>query len=352
MTFDGAIRLARDAGRPLLLVALCSVLAAAAGCAASTANGTSAAPAPPSVVSALRSGDPYAAAIRTAVHDGLAVWIESDLASRWLAGSASFDAGLARVVQLAQIPGVQGVKIADELGYDDGFAGRPEQMRGFVRAAAAALRPRLPGRKLLVDLVVPQLGCLPGNDSTAAVTCRESAALLHPGLTLTDIDALLGTGAIDVVDLSSGLLTARQYAAMRSTPDAAQTAAWQEVIRRGWGRQVALQARKALAHPGALPPGATNISSELNTYIDIPLTKGARAVDIWTWRQLYDGEIYQLTDPGGRPNELWDALGRRHDAGDVLFTHFSPSSVEVSVPQDLAEIATTFSAVFIAAGTG
>jgi hypothetical protein len=35
----------------------------------------------------------------------------------------------------------------------------------------------------------------------------------------------------------------------------------------------------------------------------------------------------------------------------VLFTHFSPSSVEVSVPSDLAEIATTFSDVFVAAGT-
>jgi hypothetical protein len=75
-------------------------------------------------------------------------------------------------------------------------------------------------------------------------------------------------------------------------------------------------------------------------------------VDIWTWRQRYSGQIYQLTDPGGRPNQLWEALGRRHAAGDALFTHFSPSSVEVSVTSDLAEIATTFSSVFIAAGTG
>jgi hypothetical protein len=225
-------------------------------------------------------------------------------------------------------------------------------MRAFVRSAAAALRPQLPGRQLLVDLVVPQLGCLPGTESTVAVNCRQSAAVLHPGLALTDIDALLGTGAIDVVDLSTGLLSARQYAGMRSSPNAAQAAAWHEALRRGWARHAVLQGRKAMAHPGALSAGDGDIEALLHTYIDIPLQEGATAVDIWTWRQKYHGESYQLTDPRGRPNQLWDALGRRHAAGDVLLTHFSPSNLEVSVRSDLAEIATTFSSVFIAAGTG
>jgi hypothetical protein len=331
---------------------VCAVIAGGAGCASSAETGTHAGTAAGSAVPPLARSDPYAAAVRTALHDKLGVWIETDLASSWLAGPARFRATVARVIQLARIPGVQGVKIADELGYNDGFAGRPAQMREFVRAAAEALRPRLPGRRLLIDLVVPELGCLPGTDSTLAVNCRQSTAILHPGLGLTDVDALLDTGAIDVVDLSTGLLSARQYAAMRSSPEAAQIAAWQEVARRGWGRHVVLQARKALAHPGRLSMTSGDLASELNTFIDIPVRKGARAVDIWTWRQSYHGQVYQLSDPGGQPNDLWRALRRRHAAGDVLFTHFSPFSVETSPASDLATIATTFSAVFIAAGTG
>jgi hypothetical protein len=333
-------------------VATGALLAGGAACTSSADAGSRADSFPKSSASQLRRDDPYAMAVRVAMQHGLKVWIEADLASRWLEGSASFRAALDRVIQLARIPGVQGVKIADELGYDDGFAGRPGRMRAFVAAAAATLHPQLPGRRLLIDLVVPQLGCLPGNDSTVAVNCRQSAAVLHPGLSLADIDALLGTGAIDVVDLSTGLLTARQYLTMRSSPDAAQASAWREAMRRGWARHAVLQARKALAHPGVLSGQAGSVSAELHTYIDIPLQKGARAVDIWTWHQAYHGQIYRLTDPHGRPNALWTALGRRRAAGDALFTHFSPSNIEVSVDSDLAEIATTFSSVFIAAGTG
>jgi len=36
----------------------------------------------------------------------------------------------------------------------------------------------------------------------------------------------------------------------------------------------------------------------------------------------------------------------------VLFTHFTPSSVEVSLDADLAAIASVFTDVFVAAGTG
>jgi hypothetical protein len=53
-----------------------------------------------------------------------------------------------------------------------------------------------------------------------------------------------------------------------------------------------------------------------------------------------------------RPNALWDQLERLRQAGDVLFTHFSPHSVIVSLHSDLAEIATAFTDVFLPAGTG
>ena len=288
-------------------------------------------------------------AVTLAVADGMHAWIEADLAKRWLQGAASFDAAVARVAALARLPGVAGIKIADELGYHDGYAGRPDLMRSFVRAAATALRRAAPGRRILIDLVVPQLGCLPGSTDPVAMACFRAAAQRHPGITLGDIDALLATRSLDVVDLSTGLLSPDEYRSMGSSLDEAQRAAWGEVRRRGWQRLTVLQARKALAHPGSF---TGDPAADLTAFLDIPLEEGARAVDVWTWRQRYDGQVYRLTDPGARSNPLWNGLLIRHQRGDVLFTHFSPSSVELSTPRDLRILATVFRSVFIAAGTG
>jgi hypothetical protein len=57
-------------------------------------------------------------------------------------------------------------------------------------------------------------------------------------------------------------------------------------------------------------------------------------------------------NPGMKPNALWDQLQRLRQAGDVLFTHFSPHSVISSLHSDLAEIATVFTDIFLPAGTG
>ena len=294
-------------------------------------------------------GDKYAAAVRVASSDGLAVWIETDLAKRWLQGKRAFDVAEKRVASLARLPGVMGVKIADELGYDDGFAGRAGLMRAFVRDAATALHRDAPGRSILVDLVVPQLGCLPGTTTSAALSCRQSAASTHPGLELSNVDALLKTRAIDVLDLSTGLLSGSQYAAMGTTRDRAQAAAWKEVTRRGWPSLVRLNARKALAHPGGY---SGNAAADTATFLAIPLREGAHAVDVWTWRQQYKGQVYRLMDPGAVSNALWRALLARRAAGDYLLTHFSPSSVDTTLAADLHLISTVFRGVFVAAGTG
>ena len=133
---------------------------------------------------------------------------------------------------------------------------------------------------------------------------------------------------------------------------AAQQAAWQEVSRRGWPSLVRLQARKALAHPGSYPGTPAQAAADLHTFIDIPLESGARAVDVWTWHQEYEGAMYQLMNPGARPNALWDGLLQRRSARDVLFTHMSPHSVQAGVNADLRAIATVFTDVFLPAGTG
>ena len=158
--------------------------------------------------------------------------------------------------------------------------------------------------------------------------------------------------AIDVLDLSTGLLSDSTYAGWGTSAYAAQVAAWQEVSRRGWPSLVRLQARKALAHPGSYASSPAQAEADVRLFVDIPLAHGAQAVDIWTWHQEYDGAMYQLMNPGMQPNALWGQLEQQRRAGHVLFTHMSPHSLESGLDRDLAKIATVFADVFLPAGTG
>lgn len=295
----------------------------------------------------------YRDAVRVAVADHLRVWIEADLVKRWEEGPAWFRAAVSRVAALADRPGVAGIKIADELGYNDGMNSVSEISR-FLSAAAGALRAAAPHKLILVDMVVPQLGCLPGHQipGSPAVACAAREQAAYPQIALPEVDRYLRMHAIDVLDLSTYLLPAGTYKSWGTTTDAAQTAAWREVDRRGWAGLVQLQARKALAHPGPFAGTPAQAAADLRIYVDIPLASGAHAVDIWTWHQDYAGQIYSLMNPGMRPNALWDQLVRARDADDVLFTHFSPHSVESGVRADLARIATVFTDIFLPAGTG
>jgi len=306
--------------------------------------------APPSPLAPVAA---YRTAVEVAAHDHLRVWIEADMVKRWEEGSDSFQAAVTRVAALARRPGVVGIKIADELGYNDGMDSAAK-IRRFLSDTARALHAAAPHKLILVDMVVPQLGCLPGprQAAPAAAACAAAADAHYPELALPEIDGYLRMHAIDVLDLSTGLLSDSTYASWGTTSDSAQTAAWQEVSRRGWPRLVHLQARKALAHPGSYRAAPAEAADDVRLFVDIPLAHGARAVDIWTWHQEYDGAMYQLMNPGMRPNALWHQLEQQRQAGHVLFTHMSPHSLESGLDRDLAKIATVFTDVFLPAGTG
>jgi hypothetical protein len=295
----------------------------------------------------------YRDAVDVAARDHLRVWIEADMVKRWEEGKASFRAAVSRVAALARHPGVVGVKIADELGYNDGM-NSPGEIRQFLSDTARALHAAAPHKLILVDMVVPGLGCLPGHQPAMPpeLACAAAAQAHYPALALPQIGRYLRMHAIDVLDLSTGLLSDDTYAGWGTTTDAAQVAAWQEVSRLGWPSLVRLQARKALAHPGNYASTSAQAAADVRLFVDIPLAYGARAVDIWTWHQEYDGAMYQLMNPGMRPNALWDQLEQQRRAGHVLFTHMSPHSVESGLDQDLAKIATVFADVFLPAGTG
>ncbi|HEV8648642.1 MAG TPA: hypothetical protein VG276_04390 [Actinomycetes bacterium] len=322
------------------------------GACTSGRNGPGTSPTPKPVAQVTK----YQAAVDAAAARDLQVWLEGDLAKRWLEGRARFDEGVARLADLAARPGVLGIKIADELAYDDGFGNDPARVRAFLADSAAALGKAAPGKKLLVDILVPELGCAPGASGAkaklAGAVCRAKARSKYPALTVEQVDGYLASGHLDVVNLSTGLLSESTYRDWGIDRDKAQRLAWAEAKRRGWPSRVRLQYRKALAFPGRYPGGPATAESDLRTFVDLPRSEGAPAVDIWTWRQKYKGEIVRLMDPGNQDNSLWQGLRKRKAGGAALFTHFTPSSTEQGMDTDLDELAEVFAGVYTAAGIG
>ncbi len=316
----------------------------------SSAPATATSSGPPDVG---RGRDPYIR-LATALEDrGVQVWFETDLVSAWLAGSTAFDATVRRLARLGHVKGVVGFKIADELGYHDGITS-PAQATAFLRAAHQALARVAPRAQVLVDMVVPQLGCLPALDASGR-SCATSAAATAPAATVSAVTRYLRTGWIDRLDLSTGLLDSSTYAGRGLDLKAAQQQAWTRVQHLGWSSLTTLQARKALAEPGGYQGTTADARTDLALYVGIPTAAGAAAVDIWTWRQPYDGATVSLLAPSLQPNPLWTGMERLQAAHVPLLTHMTPSQMPTSAAEfahecDLA--ATVFAAVFVAAGTG
>jgi hypothetical protein len=296
---------------------------------------------------------PYMDAIDQAGRDGLHVWIETDLVKRWRAGSTSFRQGIDAVAAEARNSAVVGIKIADELGYHDGLTTSAE-VTTFLDATASALRAQAPGKLILVDVVVPELGCLPGYSPPLpqAVSCGATMRREFPQLTIAAFGGYLKRHDIDVLDVSADLKDDSTYAAWGVNANTAESVAWQAITAQGWPSLARLNGRKALAHPGKYGGSASDAEATLHTFVDVPRQFGAQAIDIWTWRQRYQGSVYQLTDPGAADNPLWSGILARRRNGVQLFTHFSPTSVESNVADDLKQISTAFTDVFVAAGTG
>jgi hypothetical protein len=294
---------------------------------------------------------PYDTGIDAAARRGLDVWIEVDMAASWVAGPKRWRQTLDYVGGMARRPGVVGIKIADELGYQDRL-GSVDGVVRFLRAARADLAEVAPGKKILVDFYVSDAGCLPGTASTWARDCAAEFRRRHPRCTLEAVDRYLRTGAVDVVSYAPEILSDGEYDGGTVDPERAMRAAWQEARRRGWDRLVTLNGRLGAAFPGTYPYGRRHADETLRNELDVPFLMGARAVDVWTWRQHYEGKVFHLTDPGLRPNHLWRGLLDRRARGARLFTHFDPTIVDRGLDADLDVIKTVFSDIYVMPGLG
>jgi hypothetical protein len=344
--------------RRLALLVLTAVLTAVlvAGCGGRPQSGrVDTLPPPTPTVQPDRhtSADPYVHLASALHRRGVQVWFEADLVQAWLAGPAAFRRTVDRLGRLARVPGVAGFKIADELGYHDGIDSADQALQ-FLTAAHQALQKAAPDAQVLVDMVVPELGCLPWVDA-AGGTCAAGARATSPATAISAVTRYLRAGLVDRLDLSTGLLDAGSYAVRGLTLEQAQRAAWAEVDRLGWGSLTTLQARKALAAPGGYQGSSGQAGADVHTYVDIPAAAGAGSVDIWTWRQPYDGATVSLLAPSLAPNPLWDVLTGLRSGSVALLTHMTPSQMPTEPAAFAHEcdlVSRVFSGVFVAAGTG
>ncbi len=294
-----------------------------------------------------RARDAYESlAARLHAH-GVRIWWESDLVARWLEGPASFAGAVRRLGALARQPGTAGFKVADEIGYHDGLKS-PAQALAFLRDVHKSLGAVAPGKAILVDAVVLELGCLPRISSIAE--CERRARADAPAATISALTSYLQAGLIDALDLSTGLGEASEYP--NGNLAAAQDLAWTYVAAGSWPHLTRLQARKALAQVGGY---RGRPAADLKVYVDTPRRHGARAVDIWTWRQNYQDETVSLLGSSPTSNPLWNPLLAERRRGVPLFTHMTPSTMPTQPgprARECALAARIFTDVFVAAGTG
>jgi hypothetical protein len=305
------------------------------------------------VASPQAMGDPYADLARQLHARGVDIWFEADLVERWLEGPAAFQEGLDRLGTLAAVPGVKGFKVADELGYKDGLTS-PAEAEHFLRDVRAGLAQRAPDAQVLVDVVVPDLGCL-GWTSDGSTGCAERAVASAPAASADAVTGYLREGLVDRLDVSTSLLDEWTYHKWGMTLASAQRTAWEHIDALGWDRFTTLQARKALAEPGGYQGSAEDADHDAHAYVEIPEQAGAAGIDIWTWRQEYDGQRVGLLDDDLAPNPLWRKLQTEDLHGAQLFTHMTPSLLptgDAARTREYDRVSEVFGAVFVAAGTG
>lgn len=319
-----------------------------------TASGapTGAGPKPDPVAAGRIDEDDRYLALATQLHRrGVEVWFDAALRKRWLEGPASLAEAASRLAALSRRVPTRGIRIVDELGYKDALR-TPAEARRFLRDVRAALARYAPDAEVLVDVLVLELGCIPGRSGDA---CRNDARQQWPAATVAAVTGYLREGLIDRLDLSTGLLEPAVYESVGSSRDQAQQAAWRQVRALGWHDAAEIRARKALAGPEGYPGTTSEAAQDLRTYVDLPLAAGAQAVDIWTWRQNYAQGTAAILGPDLAPNALWTGLRERADKGVRLATHVTPSAMPED-PRRLAHecdlLAEVFSAVYVAAGTG
>lgn len=307
-------------------------------------------PVPDAAPSPSAAQQPSTAAIKAARTARLRIWVESDLADDYLAGATRFRAALEALAEAARQPGVIGVKFADNLAYS-GFT-TADDVETFVRRAASALRQAMPGKRLAIGVVVPELGC--GAATTCVAAMRDKAPLATKKL----VERYIKAGAVEQVHVSTGLFASayRQHQLRDPetgkqqpiTPAVATRAQWLSIKAIGWDTLAQVSSREyGLAYSGTTGPwDDTQATAQINARIGTVIGLGVPSVTLWGHNAVDGGRTYRLLDADLAVNRVWSQLIRQK-LRERLSVVFDPRSTELGISQDIAALGKAVSEIFI-----
>ncbi|GIH91735.1 hypothetical protein ACFFMN_29210 [Planobispora siamensis] len=270
---------------------------------------------------------PAGQAVAAAKDNGLRIWIDTELADDWKAGTAAFTAAVKRIGALAARPEVAGIRYTSQLGYNTTFATQ-EEITAFVSAASAALRQAAPGKQLGLHTVVPVFACGAQEDCKAEMTKR------HPLLAPEKVESHLIAGYADQITLDTGLLYGG-YETWKIDAEAAQRNQWIQVRARAWD---------VLAQVAAEETGLTGdvAAEQVATRVSAPVMDGAaQQVNLWTRVPDAQGAVKNLT--------AWDALEKLGPIQRRMAAVYNPSAPVTDVAADLKKIGGVFGQVYLTA---
>lgn len=268
---------------------------------------------------------PAGQAITAAKAVQLRVWIDTELADDWKAGTETFTAAVKRIGALASRPEVAGIRFTSQLGYNTTFK-TDEEITAFVAAASDALRQAAPGKRLGIHTVVPELAC--GANDACKVEMRKRYPLLAP----EKIESPLIAGRVDQLSLDSGLLYGG-YDAWKINAEQAHLNQWIQVRARSWD----VLAQVAAEETGLVGQvTATRIASRLSA----PVKDGAaQQVNVWTSVQNAQGAVTRLT--------AWDHLKKLLPIQRRLAGVYNPASPETDTATDLKKLSEVFGQIYL-----
>ncbi|MDP9848567.1 hypothetical protein [Streptosporangium lutulentum] len=268
---------------------------------------------------------PTGQAITAAKAGGFRVWLDTELADDWKAGTAAFTATVKRIGALAARPEVAGIRFTSQLGYNKSFK-TAEEINAFVTAASAALRQVAPGKRLGVHTVVPEFAC-GANDA-----CKTEMRKQYPLLVPEQLEASLTAGGIDQISLDTGLLYGG-YTPWKIDAEQAQRNQWIQVRASSWD----VLAQIAAEETGLVGEvTAEQVASRVST----PVMDGAaQQVNLWTRVQNAQGTVNRLT--------AWDELKKLTPIQRRMAAVYDPNAPETNVAADLKKLSEVFGQIYL-----
>ena len=268
---------------------------------------------------------PTGQAITAAKADGFRVWIDTELADDWKAGTTTFAAAVKRIGALAARPEVAGIRFTSQLGYNKNFK-TAEEINTFVTAASTALRQAAPGKRLGVHTVVPEFAC------GANAACKTEMRKQYPLLVPEQLEASLTAGGIDQISLDTGLLYGG-YTPWKISAEQAQRNQWIQVRASSWD---------VLAQVAAEETGLVGqvTAEQVASRVSKPVMDGAaQQVNLWTRVQNAQGTASRLT--------AWDELKKLTPIQRRMAAVYDLTTPEVDVTTDLKKLSEVFGQIYL-----